>query len=93
MMGRNHLRVLRSLPGVKLIGVVDPVVQDDSNDLSGLVCVDLDALIKRGMDYCVVAVPTSNHLEVGLSLSAAGVHALIEKPIAHDTDSGNILVS
>jgi UDP-N-acetylglucosamine 3-dehydrogenase len=93
MMGRNHLRVLRSLSGVKLIGVVDPVVQNDSNDLSGLVCADLDVLIKRGMDYCVVAVPTSNHLEVGLSLAAAGVHALIEKPIAHDTKSGNVLVA
>ena len=93
MMGRNHLRVLRSLSGVKLVGTVDPMVQSDSTDLSDLMCPNLDALIDRRMDYCIVAVPTSNHLDVGLSLSAAGVHALIEKPIAHDTSSGNLLVA
>ena len=33
----------------------------------------------------VVAVPTAFHLEAGLELAAAGVHTLIEKPLATDT--------
>mgnify|MGYP000975193435 CR=1 FL=1 len=45
-----------------------------------------------GIDYCVVAVPTIYHEEVGMALAAAGVHALIEKPIAPDVASATRLV-
>ena len=37
---------------------------------------------------CVVATPTLTHTEIGLQLAAAGVHTLIEKPLAHDPASG-----
>jgi len=38
-----------------------------------------------------VAVPTAYHLEVGLALAEAGIHALIEKPLAKDTASARQL--
>src|SRR5690606_2157533 len=34
----------------------------------------------------VVACPTSLHEEIGLALASAGVHALIEKPLAHSVE-------
>jgi predicted dehydrogenase len=45
---------------------------------------DIESLIAVGIDYCVVAVPTASHDEVGLTLAAAGIHAMIEKPLAKD---------
>lgn len=52
----------------------------------------IDHLIEFGIDAAVVAVPTALHREVGLQLANAGVHALIEKPIAHSAEAGQDLV-
>ena len=40
---------------------------------------------------CVVASPTLTHADVGLRLADAGVHALIEKPLTSDPQSGRLL--
>lgn len=87
MMGRHHARVLGSLEGVDLVAVADP--GGDSHQVAdGRPVLDsIDALIDTGIDYCAVAVPTAFHEEVGLALATAGVHAIIEKPLAHDTAS------
>ncbi len=87
MMGRNHARVLASLDGVDLVGVADP-----AGDVHGVaggrpVVATIDELIALGLDYCMVAVPTGLHEEVGLALASAGVHAMIEKPLAVDVAS------
>ena len=85
VMGRNHARVLRELENVELVGAVDPfAVQDDR--LSVPVHSELDALLEAGIDAAVVAVPTTMHVEVALRLAEAGVHTLVEKPIAADLD-------
>jgi predicted dehydrogenase len=39
----------------------------------------------------MVAVPTAYHEEIGLNLADAGVHAIIEKPLAQDTASATKL--
>lgn len=87
MMGRHHARVLGSLPGVDLVAVADP--GGDAHGVSGgrPVEADIEALLGHGLDYCMVAVPTVYHEEIGLALAAAGVHAMIEKPLAQDTAS------
>ena len=41
-------------------------------------------MIEAGIDLAVVAVPTAFHLDAGLELAAAGVHTLVEKPLATD---------
>ena len=91
MMGRHHARVLRSLAGVELVAVADPV--GDPHGVAG--GLDLHAvvedLIAAGIDYCVVAVPTVYHEQIGLALADAGVHALIEKPLAPDGDGARRL--
>ena len=84
MMGRHHARLLSNLPGVELVAVADI-----GGDVHGVaagrpVLTGVDDLIKVGLDYCVVALPTALHEEAGLALAAAGVHALIEKPLAPD---------
>ena len=87
VMGRNHARVIRELDGIELAAVVDPFTVDD--DIAGAPLLpDLDRLLEAHIDAAVVAVPTTAHEEVALRLAEAGVHVLVEKPIAADVTQG-----
>lgn len=87
MMGRHHARNLRAIDGVQLVGVADAM--GDPHGVAGDLEIkkSIDELIQVGLDYCVVAAPTVYHDEIGTKLAEAGVHALIEKPLAKDTAS------
>jgi len=92
MMGRNHARVLQELDGVDLVAVADPF-GDRHGAARDVPCVDdLDALLEHRLDLCVVAVPTADHEAVGLQLAGAGVHTLIEKPLAEEIVGARRLV-
>lgn len=92
MMGRHHARVLREVEGVDLVAIADPA--GDPHGVAGELEVlpDVDALIAAGIDTAVVAVPTRFHEEAALALAAAGVHTLVEKPIADSLEAGQRLV-
>jgi predicted dehydrogenase len=47
----------------------------------------VDQVIAKKVDYCIVAAPTAFHEEISLQLIDAGIHVLIEKPIAHSLES------
>lgn len=95
MMGRHHARILQSLPGVEFAGAVDPA--GDRNDAvrdPSLVFDSLDELLASGpLDMAVVALPTEEHLPVALRLADAGVHMLIEKPLAASVEEGEQIVA
>jgi UDP-N-acetylglucosamine 3-dehydrogenase len=91
VMGRNHARVLSDLPGVSLVGIVEPAETSAAVLQFAPVFATIDDLLACGVDYCFVAVPTELHLEVGLRLASRGIHALIEKPLAADPDSAKKL--
>jgi predicted dehydrogenase len=91
-MGRNHARVMASLDGVELVGIADP---NPATTLppGGAPLVDsVEELIAMGLDYCVVAAPTTHHEPVATALAEANVHALIEKPLAPDSQAARRLV-
>lgn len=90
-MGRHHARVLREIDGVDLVAVADP--GGDPYRVAGTLEVlpDVESLVAAGIDMAVVAVPTKFHEPVGLALAAAGVHTLVEKPIAVDVPAGERL--
>lgn len=92
MMGRHHARVLRELDGVELVAIADP--GGDPHGVAGdlQVLPDIEALIGAGIDIAVVAVPTRFHEDAALKLAAAGVHTLVEKPIAHTVEAGQRMV-
>lgn len=85
MMGRHHARVLGSLEGVDLVAVSDPMGDPHGVAAGREVLKSIDDLIKVGIDYAMVAAPTAFHEELALQLAEAGIHALIEKPLAVDT--------
>jgi predicted dehydrogenase len=93
MMGRHHARVLGSLDGVELVAVSDP--GGDPHGVAGgrEVLTSVEELIKVGIDYAMVAAPTAFHEELALKLANAGVHALIEKPLAVDTPAAKAITS
>ncbi|HYO86340.1 MAG TPA: Gfo/Idh/MocA family oxidoreductase [Dermatophilaceae bacterium] len=92
MMGRNHGRVLDGLPGVDLVAVADAGGDPHGVAKDRPLLADVQEIIDAGVDYCVVAVPTGAHEEVGLALAEAGIHALIEKPLAQDGAGARRLV-
>ncbi|MFG1879321.1 Gfo/Idh/MocA family protein [Sphaerisporangium sp. NPDC049003] len=80
--GGVHVKVLSSLDGVDLVAVAD-TDPERRVAFDGLrTAADVGELVRIGVDYCVVATPTTEHERISLELAAAGVHALIEKPLA-----------
>ena len=94
MIGRHHARLLQASPRAEFAGAVDPggdrfgVVHDPS-----LVFASLDELLAGGTpDFAIVAVPTEEHLAAVRELAAAGVHVLVEKPLAATADDAQELI-
>ncbi len=80
-MGRRHAAALRDTAGAVLAGVADPY--GERADALGVPLVPgVGELLALGIDYAVVACPSALHEDIGLRLAAAGVPALIEKPLA-----------
>ncbi|MEJ7825678.1 MAG: Gfo/Idh/MocA family oxidoreductase [Solirubrobacteraceae bacterium] len=95
MMGRHHARLLQSTPRVHFAGAVDP--QGDRHGAvrdAGDVHAGIDELLERGRpDFAIVAVPTDEHLGVASALAAAGVHLLIEKPLAGSVREAELIIA
>ena len=92
-MGRHHARLVKETPGLELVAVADPG-GDRFGVAGGLPVLDsVEQLIAVGLDVAVVAVPTSLHEEVAVPLAEAGVHTLIEKPIAGTVEAAETVVA
>ncbi|ELZ21238.1 Gfo/Idh/MocA family protein [Natrinema limicola] len=91
-MGENHARVYAELPSVDLVGITDH--DDDVADRVAAAydteAVSLETLLER-CDVATVAVPTHAHYETVSTCLEAGVHVLVEKPIAETVQQGREL--
>ena len=94
MIGRHHARLLQTSPQVAFAGAVDPggdahaAVHDPAQVLGSI-----DELLAAGPpDFAIVAVPTEEHLSAVRALAAAGVHVLVEKPLAATADEARALI-
>lgn len=86
-MGSNHIRIARSQPVAELVAIVDADTeraQAARGDDTNVRCfTDVGDLIAANVaDAVVVAVPTPFHHGVVSRCIAAGLHVLVEKPIA-----------
>ena len=86
-MGRHHARVLGSLENVELVAVCDPMGDPHKAAGDRIVLKTVKELIDAKIDYAMIAAPTAFHEELALELAAAGIHAMVEKPLAIDTAS------
>ncbi len=94
-MGQHHTRVLSLLKDVQLVGVAD-VNRERGLHIASQYRVhfyeDYRELLEHVEAVCI-AVPTRLHCSVGLDCLRAGVHTLIEKPIAASIAEAEILVN
>jgi predicted dehydrogenase len=94
-LGRHHARILSTLTGVTLAGIVDqnPERAKDLAAAHGTVVVpDVDALIGQ-VDAVVVATPTVSHAKVAVPLLEAGIAVLVEKPMARSLAEADALIA
>ena len=83
-LGRHHARILSSLAGAELVAVVDtnrPRAEEIAAVNHTQAVFDYRDVIGR-VDAVTLAVPTELHGRLSLPLLAAGVHVLVEKPMA-----------
>jgi predicted dehydrogenase len=87
MIGRHHARLLQTTPRVDFAGAVDPGGDAFGviNDPGKLFETTAELLAAGPVDFAIVAVPTDEHLSAVTELAAAGVHVLVEKPLAATT--------
>jgi UDP-N-acetylglucosamine 3-dehydrogenase len=89
-MGRNHLRILSSRPGVRLVAVADPVEDVLAAAIAGSPAqgfVDPMAMLSEAdLDGVVIAAPTNAHLALALAAIDRGIAVLVEKPLAGTVD-------
>jgi UDP-N-acetylglucosamine 3-dehydrogenase len=91
-MGKNHARVIDNLAEVELVAAFDSAPKLFEGKVGIPLVQSIDLLISKNPDYCVIATPTSTHEELALLLLKAGIHVLIEKPIAISTDAASNII-
>jgi predicted dehydrogenase len=94
-MGQHHARILSLLKDVEFIGISDINIDrglEFASRYQAKFFEDYHDLIEH-VDAVCIAVPTRQHYAVGLACLKAGVHVLIEKPIAATLTEAEALVN
>ena len=92
--GSRHADIYAAMPEVQLAAVCDVEAARAKETADRLGCsavVDSRELVGR-VEAISLAVPTSLHAEIGMPLLKAGIHLLIEKPIAADLKQADALI-
>ena len=94
-MGRHHVRILSVLKDIELVGVSDVNLErgiEIASKYHTHFFENYQELLSR-VDAVCIAVPTRLHHQVGTNCLKAGVHILIEKPIAASIAEAESLVN
>jgi predicted dehydrogenase len=83
-LGQHHARILASMPGVALAGVVDtkPGRAEEIGAKYGAPGFTDVGTLLGAVDAVSIAVPTVSHVDVALPFIERGVAVLVEKPLA-----------
>ena len=96
VMGSNHARVFMTLPGVRLVGIADPLEVHRKRAVDLIGCrtfIDINSLLAEGVDAVTIAAPTHLHHEIALNCIARKIDVLVEKPIASTVEEGREIVA
>ena len=93
-LGQHHARILSSMPGVTLAGVVDtrPGRADEIGAKYGAPGYTDAASLLDKVDAVSIAVPTVSHVDVALPFIARGTAVLVEKPLAASLREADVLI-
>ncbi len=86
VMGKNHAGVYAALPYTDLVAIVDPSEErraEAAQRFAVATYPDVPSLLAaKSLDAASVAAPTSHHCRVTEQLLRAGIHVMVEKPVA-----------
>lgn len=88
MMGKNHLKTYKTLPGVELVGVYD-IFEDAAKtaaEMFGIKAFSSLEEVAQNVDAVSVVTTSVTHADVGEFFLNKGIHCLIEKPLATTED-------
>ena len=94
-MGQGHVKHYRTIPGCELVAIsdMDPARRAETAVKSGAMAfAEPKDLIGRG-DAVSIATPTVTHLDIALRFIDAGVHVLVEKPMAASSREAEEIVA
>jgi predicted dehydrogenase len=93
--GRQHARVLKTLPQASLVAIVDTDLTRAADAAREFECQALSDFreLRGKVQAATVAVPTVLHAQAGVPLLEAGIDLLVEKPIAADLASADALIA
>jgi UDP-N-acetylglucosamine 3-dehydrogenase len=95
-MGQNHVRIYTEMEGVELAGISDvdqKRVEAMATQFKTKAFTDYKKMLAEGLDAVSVVVPTKLHKQVVLDALDAGMHVLVEKPIADTTENADLMIA
>jgi predicted dehydrogenase len=100
-MGRHHINLLKQLPEVEIVGLVDPsegaiaATRERFEDLADIPAWSdyRQALREVEADAVVIVSPHNEHLDQGLACLEAGLHVLMEKPFVAGSANAERLIA
>lgn len=93
-LGKHHARILASIPGVSLAGVVD-INTDRAAEIAKEynTTAFADPREIADLSLAVIATPTESHAAIAAPLVDAGVHLLVEKPVTQTLSEADALIA
>lgn len=94
-LGQHHARLLGSMDGIDLVGIVDtkPGRAEEVAAKYGTKAWPAASDLLGRVDAVTIAVPTVSHLDVALPFLERGIAALVEKPLAPTVADAERLIS
>lgn len=92
---RNHAQAARAVEGVELVGVSDvdeATLQASAREWAVPSHPDYRALLAAGVDMVSICLPHHLHAPVCADAAAAGVHVLMEKPLATSLEESDDII-
>src|SRR5574344_1806299 len=95
MMGKNHLKTYKSIPGVELVGVYDifPEAAKTAAEMFGIKAFSSMEEVAANVQAVSVVTTSITHCAVGEFFLNKGIHCLIEKPLAATEEECAILIN
>ena len=93
-LGKEHARILSSMPGVQLVAVIDPNLaqaEGVATRCNTRALADYRAIL-GSIEGAVIAAPTCHHHAVARDFLRGGVGLLVEKPLASNPEQARELV-
>ncbi|MTH36532.1 gfo/Idh/MocA family oxidoreductase [Paracoccus limosus] len=95
LIGKRHAMHVRASTDAELACVIDPTAAGEAvaREYGTVWARDLDEALPLGLDGVIVATPNQIHMQNGLDCIAAGLPALVEKPLCDNVADAERLVA